>query len=332
MDISGRWVYNREKWNERSHKESSSSNFAGSLFCKYLELPTFELICTKIISDGNEENILLMPRAPRLALHEEKHSLSHLTITDKSSASFVFNCEKEFTHFSLGKFGPKPNQSCTEHFHLDPNGRLHMILITCDDSKVQHTITRSFERIEDPSTNVQKDKINFLTAEKTFGLWSMVASLPSQIFELFEIKLLSVVRFKADSDSDDGRETLFSTDGQTQEQKQSILFNEENQSYRHLFQFQVTAGDKVWTFSRTFDEIKEFFDFLKIQLASNESVGFMFKKMPSSKNWKTYVEFNRQLTAIENCFRSLLQNSEILNNSCLYATCYLFQVSFLPIL
>jgi hypothetical protein len=329
MDIAGRWVYNRENWNERSHKESSTGNFAGSLFCKYLELPTFELICTKIISDGNEESILLMPRAPRLALHEEKHSLSHLTTTDQSSVSFVFNCEKAFNHFSLVKLGPKSNQTCAEHFHLDRKGRLHMILITYDDNKLLHKITRSFERIEDPPTNIQnekKEKINFLTAEKTFGHWNMIAFLPSQVFELFEIKLISVVRFKAGSASDDSREILFSTEGQTQEQKQSIVFNEENLTCRHLFQFQVTVGDNVWSFSRTFDEIKEFFDFLKCQLASNESVAFMFKKLPSSKNWKTYVEFNRQLTAIENCFRSLLQNSEILNSSCLYATCYLFQV------
>lgn len=77
---------------------------------------------------------------------------------------------------------------------------------------------------------------------------------------------------------------------------------------------------------RTYEEIRDYNEFLRIQLANN-SENIVFKKLMTNNNWKSYFEFQKQIGIVENIFRSLIQNSEILNYNAVLCSCFLLQVT-----
>lgn len=243
MDISGRWTYSKDRWNSPSSKNDQPSfynYFENSFYHKYLELGQFELFINKLKLNENEEGLFFMLKAPKHPLVEEKISFTRfntLTGQDHSVSTLVIvqNFHKHTSEFQILRLGPNPTQSCTEFYRFDPNGRIHVILVTFDQRGNKITLIRSFERMEDPTVQ-QREKIRLLMTEKTGG-WNEICNFPGSLIELIEVKLESVRRF---TDSSEQSEILF-TQTFSNDQKQLVQFKEEFQNFSHVFQFQVRS-------------------------------------------------------------------------------------------
>jgi hypothetical protein len=251
MDISGRWQYHKERWSE-ANKTSSSDHklFENSIMFKYLEYSQFELIISKIRVDETEESLLILLKAPKSPFVEERSSLTRLNSPSTEPGhlvSLLISCDAGLIGFTRLRLGPKADQTCSEHFKIDGQNHLHVIVTAVDEKGRKVTITRSFERIED---NNSLRPVTFGTTEKTRG-WDEIKYFPPQMLELVQLKLQSVFRYKDDINSP---EILFSP-SQTAEQKQLVAFGDEYQHFSHIFQFEVgflsldVAGNYSFPFS-----------------------------------------------------------------------------------
>lgn len=243
MDITGRWSYNKDRWNCLNPKIENVSNyqyFENSFYFKYLELGQFELFLNKLRLDENEEGLFFMLKAAKHPLNEEKIGFTRLnTITTSQdpnnfTIAIIQNFHKHTNEFQILRLGP--NHTCTEYYRFDPNGRIHVILVAHDHRGSKITLTRSFERLEDPGAQ-QREKIRLLTTAKTSG-WNEINTYPAQLMEMIEVKLQKVSRF---TDNREESEILF-TPSLSNDQKQLIQFTEDFHNHTHIFHFQVISN------------------------------------------------------------------------------------------
>lgn len=237
IDIVGRWTYNQEHWNsDDTLYREKQKYFRNSLYWSYFGLSQFELFINKIKLDDDDENLLFLLKAPRQPLAEEKISLTKLNISGQdahSSLTSIQNYDSKSNHFNILRLGPKPTESCAEYYRFDSLGRLHVIFLTFDEKGNRVTLSRSFERVEDPAS-LQREKVRLFTTGKTRG-WNEIVSCPNQIVELVQVRIVKVERYQ---DGLNEREVLYAPD-LTLEQKQSLSFGEAFHHYQHTFHFQV---------------------------------------------------------------------------------------------
>jgi hypothetical protein len=229
MDVSGKWQYDRENWSETS---PDYKPFEGSFLNKYFDLSRFELIISKIRTSEDDESLLIVVKAPKTPFKEEKYSLTRINSSVQDhSVSLIVNSDQSVSSFTVVQLGPKPEQALCEHFRIDSQNRLHIIVTSVDANGKTVSMSRSFEKMEELAA---ARVVNFVTTEKSLG-WNAIENFPAQTLELAQIKLESVIRYKDDKEHHD---ILFSLN-QTSDEKQSVLFPDECQHYPHSFQFQV---------------------------------------------------------------------------------------------
>lgn len=87
----------------------------------------------------------------------------------------------------------------------------------------------------------------------------------------------------------------------------------------------MTVGDNSWTVDRTYEEVRDFSEFIRNQMSSTSSQ-FNYKKLLKTKNWKSYVEFQRNVHNAEIVFNIIQQNSEELNYNSIMCILYFLEV------
>lgn len=237
MSLAGRWKLNPSESSDNSDAKSSFV-FGNSILYQYLQDLSLEIIFWSRQEDNDDQLLIFNVLLNDDAVLDTSYSFNNFIHTpmdeETMQITILQNCDVNFRTISIMRIGPLLRQRSCEHYLLDNDGNLRLVIMSVDESGELHTVKRSFTR---QHLDTDEEFMPFTSHTKTLG-WDVLKYWPATVLELCQVKLSKVVRVRFTEPITE--EIIWSLEQSVEDiKKTNFIDNGSGAIFRVEFNFQV---------------------------------------------------------------------------------------------